>query len=86
MTMRTLSVLLIGLMLAGCATVTHPASPGVQYSSMEQCQNQHLQDSPGDCSKMLHGEATKEAIGVGATILLVLSYLALVGFILAGGH
>lgn len=84
--MKTLSVVLIAVMLAGCATVTHPNSPGVQYASMDQCQNQHISDSPGDCAKMLHGEATKEAVGVGATILVVLGYLALVGFVIAGGR
>ena len=67
--MKTIAVVLIAVMLAGCATVTHPNSPGVQYASMDQCQNQHIMDSPGDCAKMLHGEATKEAVGVGATIL-----------------
>jgi hypothetical protein len=84
--MRTTAVILIAVMLAGCATVTHPNSPGVQYASMDQCQNQHITDGPGDCAKMLHGEATKEAVGVGATILVVLGYLALIGFIVAGGR
>ncbi len=84
--MRAIAVILIAIMLAGCATVTHPNSPGVQYASMDQCQNQHINDSPGDCAKMLHGEATKEAVGVGAVILVVLGYLALVGFIIAGGQ
>jgi hypothetical protein len=84
--MRPTAVLLIVMMLAGCATVTHPSSPGVQYASMDQCQNQHIMDSPGDCAKMLHGEATKEAVGIGATILVVLGYFALIGFIIAGGR
>jgi uncharacterized protein YceK len=83
---KPLAVLLIAVMLAGCATVTHPASPGVQYASMDQCINQHIQDSPGDCAKTMHAEATKEAVGVGATILVVLGYLALIGFIIAGGR
>ena len=72
------------LLLTSCATIQHPASPGVQYASMEQCQNQHLQDSPGDCAKMIHQQATTQAVGVGATILVVLGYFALIGLILAG--
>lgn len=84
--MKTLSAVLIAVMLAGCATVTHPSSPGVQYASMDQCQNQHIQDSPGDCAKMIHGEATKEAVGIGAVILIVLGYFAVIGFIIAGGR
>jgi len=83
--MKLLSMLLITLLLAGCATVTHPSSPGVQYSSMDQCQNQHIQDSPGDCAKTLHAEATKEAIGVGAVVLVVLTYIGLIALVLAGG-
>jgi len=53
---------------------------------MDQCQNQHIMDSPGDCAKMLHGEATKEAVGIGAVILVVLGYFALIGFIIASGR
>ena len=84
--MRPTAVILIVMILAGCATVTHPSSPGVQYASMDQCINQHIQDSPGDCAKMIHGEATKEAVGIGAVILVVLGYFALFGFIIAGGR
>lgn len=84
--MKSLASLMIMLLLAGCATVTHPASPGVQYASIEQCQNQHITDAPGDCAKMLHGEATKEAVGIGATILVILGYFAVIGLILAGGR
>lgn len=82
---QVIAVVLVGLLFAGCATIQHPGAPGVQYPSMEVCQNQHLQDAPGDCTKTIHSEATKQAIGVGATILVVLGYLALVGLILAGG-
>ena len=85
--LKAVSLTLVVLLLfTGCATVQHPSSPGVQYASLDQCINQHIQDSPGDCAKTLHSEATKEAIGVGATILVVLGYLALIGFIIAGGR
>lgn len=84
--MKAVSVLLVVLLLTGCATVQHPNSPGVQYASMDQCINQHIQDSPGDCTKTIHQEATTQAVGVGATILVVLGYLALIGFIIAGGR
>lgn len=83
--MKTLAVLLALVLFAGCAQVTHPNSPGMQYGSMDSCQSQHLQDSPGDCTKTIHKEATTQAIGVGATILIVLTYLGLIALILAGG-
>jgi uncharacterized protein YceK len=78
--------LVVLLLVTGCATISHPNAPGVQYASMEVCQNQHIQDAPGDCAKTIHKEATKEAIGVGATILVVLTYLGLVALIIAGGR
>ena len=56
--MRALASILALVLFAGCATVQHPASPGVQYPSMSACQNQHIQDTPGDCTKTLHQEAT----------------------------
>lgn len=83
--MKTLAMVLALILFAGCATVQHPSSPGVQYSSLEQCYNQHLQDAPGDCAKTIHQEATTQAVGVGATILIVLTYLGLIALILAGG-
>ena len=86
--MRNLTFVLAVLMLvtAGCATVQHPNAPGVQYGSMDVCQRQHIQDHPGDCTKTIHKEATTQAIGVGATILLVLSYMGLVAFAIASSR
>ena len=77
-------VLALLMFTTACATVSHPNAPGVQYASMEVCQNQHIQDAPGDCAKTIHKEATTQAVGVGATILVVLGYFALIGLILAG--
>ena len=74
------------LLVTGCATISHPNAPGVQYASMAVCQNRHIQDAPGDCTKTLHKEATTQAVGVGATILVVLGYFALIGLIIAGGR
>lgn len=86
MTLRMPAASLAFLLLAGCATVQHPASPGVQYGSMDSCYSQHLNDSPLDCTKTIHKEATTQAIGVGATILLILSYLGIIALALAGGR
>ncbi len=76
--------LMVAVLLAGCATIQHPNSPGVQYASMDQCIDQHIQDSPGACAKVLHKEATKEAVGVGASLLVIFTYLGLIALILAG--
>lgn len=84
--MKLVSIALALVMFAGCTTVSHPNAPGVQYASIDVCQNQHLQDAPGDCAKTIHKQATTEAIGVGATILVVLTYLGLIALILAGGR
>lgn len=84
--MKPLAAALSLLLFTGCATIQHPNAPGVQYASMDVCQNQHIMDSPGDCTKTIHKEATKEAIGIGATILVVLTYLGLVALIIAGGR
>ena len=84
--MKTLAIMLMTLLLASCATVQHPSSPGVQYGSINVCQNQHLQDSPGDCTETIHKEATKEAIGVGLTILYVLAFVGLAVYVIAGGR
>jgi len=84
--MKPLSIALGVLMLASCATVQHPATgPTVQYASMDDCQRQNI-DTPLDCQKIMHKEATSTAVKVGAAILLVLSYFALVGLIIAGGR
>ena len=84
--MRTLAMILVTLLLAGCATVQHPSAPGVQYGSLDVCQNQHVLDSPADCTQTLHKEATKEAIGVGLTILYVLAFVGLAVYVIAGGR
>jgi hypothetical protein len=70
---------------AGCMTVQHPNAPGVQYASIAACQQQNF-ETPLDCEKVVHQQATSTAVKIGATILLVLSYMALVGFIIAGGR
>jgi hypothetical protein len=85
--MKIVSIALALLLFSGCATIQHPSTgPLVQYASMDQCQSQHLMDSPGDCAKVYHNEATKQAVGIGATILVVLGYMALIGFVIAGGR
>lgn len=84
--MKPLSLALAVLILVGCATVQHPATgPTVQYASMDDCQRQNI-DTPLDCQKIMHKEATKTAVGIGATILVVLGYFALIGLIIAGGR
>ena len=83
--MRPVSLILAALLLAGCAVVTHPASPGVQYGSMDQCQQYNL-DTPGDCAKSLHREATAAAVDIGATILIALGYFALIALLIAGAR
>lgn len=82
--MRTVALMVVAALLAGCATIQHPNSPGVQYSSMDQCIDQHIENNPGACAKVLHKEATKEAVGVGASLLVILTYLGLVALIIAG--
>jgi hypothetical protein len=82
---KPVSALLVALLLAGCATIQHPSSPGVQYGSLEQCQ-QYNPDTPGACQKVMHQEATAQAVGVGVTLLVVLVYPGLIALILAGGR
>ena len=83
--MRSLTLAVAVLMLiTGCATVQHPNSPGVQYGSLDVCYEQHKQDSPGACTKTIHQQATTQAIGVGATIFLILSYVGLVTLAIVG--
>ena len=79
--MKAVALMVVALLIAGCATIQHPNSPGVQYASMDQCIDQH---SPGACAKVLHKEATKEAVGVGASLLVILTYFGLIALILAG--
>jgi len=80
------ALILVLTTLVGCATVQHPNSPGVQYGSVEVCQNQHAQDAPGDCSTTLHKEATKEAITVGMVVIVVLYILFFPLLIIAAGR
>jgi hypothetical protein len=84
--MKAVAVALTALVLASCATIQHPSSPGVQYRSMEQCWDQHLQDTPLDCQKVMHQAATEAAVGIGATLFVVLVYLGLIALIVAGGR
>ena len=83
--MKAVTAVLVVLMLSGCATIQHPNSPEAQYTSLAVCQAQHP-ELPAGCEKTMHKEATKEAIGVGAAILVVLGYLGLVAYVIAGGR
>ena len=85
--MKPVSLALIVVLLcsSGCATIQHPSTPGTQYASMDACRRANP-DSPLDCEKVMHKEATTQAIGVGAVVLVVLGYLALVGYVIAGGR
>jgi hypothetical protein len=83
--MRALALILTTVLLSSCMTVQHPLAPGVQYASMDSCQRQNI-DTPLDCEKVVHKEATGTAVKIGATILLMLGYMALVAFIIAGGR
>ncbi len=83
--MKAVALLLAVLLLAGCAVVIHPASPGVQYGSMGQCQQYNL-DTPSACQKVLHQEATAAAVDIGATILIVLGYFAVIALLIAGAR
>jgi uncharacterized protein YceK len=78
------ALLMATLLLSGCTTVRHPHVPGLAYPSLDACYAQHLDDAPGACVKLTDREATAQAIGVGAQVLLVLTYtgflvLAIVG-------
>jgi len=55
--MKPLTFILIALLLAGCATVQHPLTPGVQYASMDECRAQNP-DSADACTKVMHAGAT----------------------------
>lgn len=78
--------LLVGLLLGGCTTVRHPHAPGIEYRSLEQCYAQHLEDAPGACTKMTDRVATAQAIGLGAQVLLVLTYTGVLVLALVGGR
>lgn len=78
--------LLVGLLLSGCTTVRHPHAPGVAYRSLEACYAQHLEDAPGACTKLTDRDATAQAIGVGAQILLVLTYTGFLVLAIVGGR
>ncbi len=84
--MKVIGLMLVLLLTGGCITIQHPASPGVQYVSMDQCQNQHLMDTPGDCTKVLHQQATAAVVDIGATILIVLGYFAVIALLIAGAR
>jgi len=71
------SLLIVGLLSSGCATIQHPAAPNVQYSSMAQCQQQNP-EAPQACEKILHQQATNEAVATTATVVTTLGYIALV--------
>jgi uncharacterized protein YceK len=82
-----LAWLIILLMASGCTTVRHPhAPPGVAYDSLEICYAQHLDDGPAACRKTLDRAATVQAIGVGAQVVLVLTYVGLLALAIAGAR
>jgi uncharacterized protein YceK len=84
---RTLAAgLLTTLLLTGCTTVRHPHAPGLAYASLDACYAQHLDDAPGACTKLTDREATAQAIGVGAQVLLVLTYTGFLVLAIVGGR
>jgi hypothetical protein len=85
---RGLAVGLLALVLVtqGCTTVRHPhAPPGVAYDSLEACYVQHP-DTPAACHKVTDRAATAQAIGVGAQVLLVLTYMGFLALAIAGAR
>ncbi len=83
--MKAVSLALVALMLAGWMTVQHPGTPGIQYGSMAQCEHYNL-DTPGDCTKVPHQQATETAVSAGATLFVVLAYMGLIALLIAGAR
>jgi uncharacterized protein YceK len=85
--MKTLSVILIGVMLAGCANVVHPAFPGQKFSSVEQCQRYAFQQAQDQfqCEKVMNAQATNDAVATGLLAGLVVFLGVLIGLSAAHG-
>jgi len=86
--MRPLAVGLLACLLVttGCTTVRHPhAPPGIAYDSLEACYAQHP-DVPAACHKVTDRAATVQAIGVGAQVVLVLTYMGFLALAIAGAR
>ena len=84
--MRALTAGLLVLLLSGCTTVRHPHAYGIEYRSLEACYAQHLDDAPAACTKLHDRDATAQAIGIGAQVLLVLTYTGFLVLAIVGGR
>src|SRR5678815_5973099 len=78
---QTVAALLITVLLTGCATIQHPATPNVQYSSMEQCMIANRNETPQLCGKVMHQQATNQAIQTGAAVAGTLAWLGYIAYI-----
>ena len=72
----------VAAMLSGCATIQHPSTPSVQYASVEQCQ-QLNPESPAACAKVMHRQATNEAVATGAVVAGTLAWLGYIAYLLS---
>ena len=72
---KTAVAVLLCLTVSGCATIQHPAAPNVQYASVEQCQATHP-ESPNWCQKVMHQQATNQAVATTAVTIGVMAQIA----------
>jgi len=78
----TVSVLLVALLLAGCATTYHPADGNVHRTRAE-CVYQHQYDEPEQCQQTQQTVVDGTAV---ATIAWMVLYTALIVLVAVGGH
>lgn len=78
---RTVAALLITASLAGCATIRHPMTPNVQYSSMQQCRAANP-EMPQYCEKVMHQQATQQAVATTAVTVGVLAQIAYIVWVI----
>jgi hypothetical protein len=79
------ALLLVLTTLVGCATVQHPNKPGVQYGSVEACQQANASDVPMACTTTIHKEATAQAATIAVGTFAVMAYIALLFLLVLGG-
>lgn len=71
-------VILLAVLLTGCATIQHPSTPNLQYASMEQCMIANRNENPEWCGKVMHAAATNQAVQTTAVTVGVMAHIALI--------
>ena len=79
--MKPLALVLIAVMLGGCANVVHPGFPGQKFSSVEQCQRYAFQQGQDQfqCGKVMDAQATNDAVATGILAGFLIFFAVLLG-------